>query len=376
MSTSAPHGSTEFTADDVGTITVALSGGVDSAVSALSLLQAGYTVEAVFMKNWEEDDTNEYCAAAEDLQDAERVCEQLGVPLRTVNFATEYWERVFGRFLEEYQAGRTPNPDVWCNREIKFRELYDFLSDIGRKCVATGHYARVQKSDDGFQLLRGLDQSKDQSYFLYMLGQPELARINFPVGTLLKHQVRSAARTAGLRNYDKKGSTGICFIGERPFRAFLSQYIAPSPGPVRTPNGRIVGEHQGLHLYTLGQRQGLGIGGTKNGDGQPWYVVDKMVEEQTLIVAQGRHHPLLYSKILEAIEPTWIAGVPPQAVFRACAQSRYRQTPQACTVTVTSTGFQTEFDEPQWAVTPGQSVVLYDADVCLGGGLIAARWTP
>jgi len=355
-------------------VVVALSGGVDSAVSAHRLIEAGHEVEAIFMKNWEEDDTDAYCSAAEDLADAERVCERLGLGLRTVNFATEYWDRVFERFLAEYRLGRTPNPDVWCNREIKFRELYEFLTDIGRDRIATGHYARVEVGDNGYALLKGLDDDKDQTYFLYTIGQAELARVQFPIGAMTKAEVRALAREIGLENHDKKGSTGICFIGERPFRDFLSQYIAPSPGPMRTPEGVFLGEHQGLAFYTLGQRQGLGLGGTRGSNGRPWYVVDKHVSDDALIVAQGREHPSLYSRALSAIEPSWVAGSPPADVFRAGAKTRYRQDDTPCTVNVTESGFTVAFDTAQWAVTPGQSVVLYQGATCLGGGIIDERY--
>jgi len=369
LSTNSPSPTTL----DEERVMVALSGGVDSAVSAYQLQRAGFAVDAIFMKNWEEDDTSEYCSAAEDLADAERVCERLGLSLRTVNFATEYWERVFERFLAEYRIGRTPNPDVWCNREIKFRELYDFLTDIGQEQIATGHYARVSQSQTGYQLLKGLDADKDQTYFLYTIGQAELARVRFPIGEMTKQEVRAVAHAAGLANHDKKGSTGICFIGERPFRAFLSQYIQPAPGPMRTPEGQHVGEHQGLAFYTLGQRQGLGLGGARGGDGQPWYVVDKHIGEETLIVAQGREHPLLYSAGLSATEASWVAGDPPSEKFSASAKTRYRQDDTPCIVTVTEEGFDVGFEHPQWAVTPGQSVVLYQGDVCIGGGVIDAR---
>ena len=359
---------------DNRTTVVALSGGVDSAVSALRLLEAGHSVEAVFMKNWEEDDTAQYCSAAEDLADAERVCASLDIPLRTVNFASEYWDRVFERFLEEYRAGRTPNPDVWCNREIKFKEFHDFALDHGRSRIATGHYARIDDSGDELRLLKGLDHDKDQTYFLYAIGQHELARSVFPIGDLSKAEVRALALRAQLGNHAKKGSTGICFIGERPFREFLGQYLPTDPGPMRDPSGITLGEHCGLAFYTLGQRQGLGIGGTEGSDGQPWYVVDKDPGENALIVGQGREHPLLYSERLNACEASWISGVIPAQPFRAQAKIRYRQADQLCTVTPgDELTFHAEFDEPQWAVTPGQSIVLYQHEVCLGGGIIERR---
>jgi tRNA-uridine 2-sulfurtransferase len=354
---------------------VALSGGVDSAVSALRLLEAGHRIEAVFIKSWEEDDSDRHCAAAEDLADAERVCRSLGIELRTVNLATEYWDRVFERFLAEHRAGRTPNPDVWCNREIKFRELHDFVLDQGGERIATGHYARVERAGDTLRLLKGRDPDKDQTYFLYAIGQAALARSLFPVGELTKTEVRLIARRAGLANHARKGSTGICFIGERPFRAFLGRFVGGDPGPMRTPDGVVVGEHCALAFYTLGQRQGLGLGGARGTSGDAWYVVDKVPAENALVVAQGRDHPLLYSRSLRASEASWIAGTAPTVPFTAHAKTRYRQPDQPCRVTpLGDDGFTVDFARPQWAITPGQSVVLYDAEACLGGGIIEARY--
>lgn len=348
---------------------------MDSSVCALRLLEAGHHVEAVFMKNWEEDDTEQYCSAAADLADAQSVCATLGIPLRTVNFATEYWDRVFERFLAEYRAGRTPNPDIWCNCEIKFKEFHHFAIDNGSNRIATGHYARVEKSRHTMRLLKGVDADKDQSYFLYALGQDELSRSLFPLGELRKAEVRDIAARAGLSTHQKKGSTGICFIGERPFREFLSKYIPPNPGPIQLPDGTVLGMHAGLPFYTLGQRQGLGIGGARGADGRPWYVVDKHEPENALIVAQGRDHRLLYTSSLFACEATWVAARPPRQSFRAHAKIRYGQSDRACQVTPNDRDhFSVTFDEPQWAVTPGQSVVLYNGDECLGGGIIAQRF--
>jgi tRNA-specific 2-thiouridylase len=353
---------------------VALSGGVDSAVCALRLLEAGHEVQAVFMKNWEEDDTAQYCSAAEDLADAEQVCAHLGITLRTVNFATEYWDRVFERFLAEYRAGRTPNPDIWCNREIKFKEFHDFAADNGATRIATGHYARVKHDLAGYHLLKGLDESKDQSYFLYAIGQPELARTLFPLGDLTKDEVRLRAEHAGLANHAKKGSTGICFIGERPFREFLSQYLPADPGDIVDSDKQVLGQHVGLPFYTIGQRQGLGLGGSQSGDGRPWYVVGKERDANHLIVGQGRDHPALFSAMLGASQATWVDGKARNVPFRGAAKTRYRQADQPCLMQpIDDERFNVTFDEPQWAITPGQSVVIYAGDECLGGGIIEER---
>ncbi len=349
---------------------VGLSGGVDSSVAALLLLEQGYAVEGLFMKNWEEDDTAEQCTAEEDLRDARAVCDQLDIPLHTVNFSAEYWDRVFAYFLQEYGAGRTPNPDVLCNKEIKFRAFLDHALHLGAEFIATGHYARVGH-DDTLQLLKGADPDKDQSYFLYTLGQEALGRSLFPIGELPKPEVRRLAKKAGLPTHAKKDSTGICFIGERDFRAFLQRYLPAQPGEMRTPEGEYVGEHQGLMYYTLGQRQGLGIGGRRGGGGAPWYVVGKDLDRNVLLVAQGHDHPLLYSTELEARQAHWVAGAPRADRFQCTAKTRYRQTDQACTVERrTADRWHVTFDQPQWAITPGQSVVFYDDAVCLGGGVI------
>ena len=357
-------------------IVVALSGGVDSAVSALLLLEAGYEVQALFMKNWEEDDRGGHCAAAKDLADAQSVCDTLGVPLRTVNFATEYWDKVFQCFLAELRAGRTPNPDVLCNREIKFSEFMDFALTMGGQRVATGHYARLETRNGRTRLLKGVDSNKDQSYFLHTLGQSQLSKALFPLGELHKHTVRAMARRACLSTHDKKDSTGICFIGERPFKDFVKQYISPQPGPIETGAGERVGEHEGLMFYTRGQRQGLGIGGRADGTGGPWYVAGKDVERNALIVVQGHEHPALYTRALAAKDCHWVAERPAAVPFACHAKTRYRQREQPCTITVIEENrCRVRFDQPQWAVTGGQSVVFYKGEECLGGGVISATGT-
>ncbi len=348
-------------------IIVGLSGGVDSAVAALRLLEQGHRVEGLFMKNWDDDDDAEYCAAAEDLEEARRVADTLEIPLHKVNFAREYWDRVFSHFLDEYRAGRTPNPDILCNKEIKFRAFLDYARDLGADAIATGHYARI---GPGPTLLKGVDPDKDQSYFLHALDRAQLAASHFPLGELHKTEVREIARRAGLPNYQRKDSTGICFIGERRFRDFLSRYLPAQPGDIVTPSGEVIGRHQGLMYHTLGQRQGLGIGGRADASGAPWYVADKRLDSNELVVVQGADHPLLFSIALHASSVHWIAGRPPAERFRARAKVRYRQSDQDCSVTVTGQGVLVRFDEPQRAVTPGQSLVLYDGDDCLGGGVI------
>ena len=361
-------------ADDL--VIVGVSGGVDSSVAALLLKRAGRHVEAMFMKNWEDDGRFGECDADRDRLDALKVCAALDIPFHTRNFAGEYWDQVFTHFLAEYRAGRTPNPDVLCNREIKFRTFLDHARELGAGKIATGHYARTDCLDGRHRLLRGHDGNKDQSYFLYALGQAQLAATEFPVGELPKPQVRELARTAALPTHAKKDSTGICFIGERDFRAFLSQYIPARPGAMITPDGKPIGEHQGVMYHTLGQRQGLGIGGRNDASGEPWYVVGKDVAHNVLYVAQGNANHWLDSHQLVAGEITFTAGRAPAAEFRCTAKTRYRQADQACTVRVDGERLLVSFDEAQRAVTPGQSVVLYDGDECLGGAVIAATDAP
>jgi tRNA-specific 2-thiouridylase len=349
-------------------VIVGMSGGVDSSVAAWLLKQQGYEVVGLFMKNWEDDDTDEYCTSREDLVDAVSVAQLIGVEIEAVNFSAEYRERVFSNFLAEYRAGRTPNPDVLCNSEIKFKAFLDHALELGADWIATGHYARVREHAGRFELLKAADGSKDQSYFLYRLNQAQLSRTLFPLGGMLKREVRELAQRIGLPNYAKRDSTGICFIGERPFREFLMRYLPVSPGPMRTPDGKVVGTHHGLMYYTLGQRQGLAIGGP----GEPWYVADKLPAENTLVVVQGHDHPALYRDRLQAAELSWIAGGSPSAPHACAAKTRYRQADAGCTLTwVAEDACEVTFAQSQWAVTPGQSVVLYDDAVCLGGGIIA-----
>ncbi|HIE54585.1 MAG TPA: tRNA 2-thiouridine(34) synthase MnmA, partial [Chromatiaceae bacterium] len=314
-----------------GKVIIGLSGGVDSAVAALRLKEEGWQVEGLFMKNWEEDDKEGYCAAAEDLADARQVAKNLDIPLHTINFSGEYWEGVFRHFLDEYRAGRTPNPDILCNREIKFRAFLDHALGLGADYIATGHYARLSEENPR-RLLTAADHNKDQTYFLYMVPQAALARTLFPLGGLTKPEVRRIAEQAGFSNWCKKDSTGICFIGERRFRDFLANYLPANPGEMVTPEGKLVGQHQGLMYYTLGQRQGLGIGGVAGANESPWFVVGKDLEDNQLIVAQGHDHPLLYSSELEAGQLHWITGQPPGADFRCLARCRHRQPLQACRV--------------------------------------------
>ena len=352
-------------------IVVGLSGGVDSSVSALLLKQQGYDVIGLFMKNWEDDDDDEYCSTRQDFIDAAAAADVIGIDFEAVNFAAEYKDRVFAEFLREYSAGRTPNPDVLCNAEIKFKAFLDHAVALGAERIATGHYARIRESAGRFELLKGLDPGKDQSYFLHRLSQQQLSRALFPVGHLMKLQVRDIAREAGLPNHAKKDSTGICFIGERPFREFLQRYLPRAPGEMLTPDGKRVGRHEGLMYYTLGQRQGLGIGGTRDGDGEPWFVADKDMDRNTLVVVQGHDHPLLLRRELDAQDASWIAGELPAGGAGYAAKTRYRQADSACRVVAANdANFSLHFDDPQWAVTPGQSAVLYDGEVCLGGGII------
>ncbi len=356
-------------------VIVGMSGGVDSSVSAWLLQQQGYQVEGLFMKNWEEDDGEEYCTAAEDLADAQAVCDKLGIYLHTVNFAAEYWDNVFEHFLEEYKAGRTPNPDILCNKEIKFKAFLEFAAeDLGADFIATGHYVRRQDVDGKSRLLRGLDVNKDQSYFLYTLGHEQIAQSLFPVGELAKPEVRRIAEELELITAKKKDSTGICFIGERKFRDFLGRYLPAQPGPILNAEGEVVGEHQGLMYHTLGQRKGLGIGGTKAGSEEPWYVVDKDVANNILVVAQGHEHPRLMSVGLVAQQLHWVDREILKAPLRCTVKTRYRQADIPCTVTpLGEDRLEVRFDEPVAAVTPGQSAVFYLDEICLGGGIIEAR---
>lgn len=351
------------------TVIVGMSGGVDSSVAAKLLLDAGYNVQGLFMKNWEEDDGTEYCTAIEDLRDAEAVCKKLGIELHTANFSAEYWDNVFEHFLAEYQAGRTPNPDILCNREIKFNVFREYAQMLGADRIATGHYVRMGKGDRP-QLLKGLDSNKDQSYFLQAVSEAQLEGCLFPVGELEKSEVRAIAESAGLPTHAKKDSTGICFIGERRFQDFLSQYIPARPGKILDIQGQEIGTHNGVMFYTLGQRQGLGIGGVKNQPEEPWYVVGKDVSENTLTVAQGNQHPALFSAALNCHDITWIDGQGPVLPAQLHAKTRYRQPDQACRVFRDGDEFRVDFEQPQRAVTPGQWLCLYDGDVCLGGGII------
>ena len=348
-------------------VVVGMSGGVDSAVAALLAKRAGHDVVGIFMKNWGEDDTDEYCSTREDLIDAAAAADTIGIELEAVNFSAEYKDRVFADFLREYAAGRTPNPDVLCNAEIKFRAFLDHAMRLGAEKIATGHYARVQQNGSRFELLRGLDAGKDQSYFLHRLSQEQLSRVMFPVGEMTKTEVRRLAREAGLPNHAKKDSTGICFIGERPFREFLNRYLPKAPGRIVDDKGRTVGEHIGLAFYTIGQRKGIGIGGA----GEAWYVADKRVDANELLVVQGHDHALLMKRELCAADTAWVAGSAPEAPSAHTAKTRYRQADAPCKLSESRPSeIKVEFSAPQWAVTPGQSVVLYDGEVCLGGGVI------
>ena len=358
-------------------IVVGLSGGVDSAVTALLLKQQGHEVIGLFMKNWEDDDDSEYCSSRQDLIDAVAVADTIGIPIEAVNFAKEYKDHVFSDFLREYESGRTPNPDILCNSEIKFKAFLDHAIRLGATRIATGHYAKVREQDGLFQLLKADDDDKDQSYFLHRLNQPQLSKSMFPLGGLLKSQVRAIAREHRLANHAKKDSTGICFIGERPFREFLNRYLPTKPGDMVTPEGKVVGQHIGLSFYTIGQRQGLGIGGIRGqgtedrGQSEPWFVAGKDMADNRLIVVQGHDHPALLSKHLTALDSHWISGTAPLPDHPYSAKTRYRQADAPCRITVLDGGHCAfEFDQPQWAVTPGQSVVLYDGEVCLGGAII------
>lgn len=355
-------------------VVVGVSGGVDSAVALKRLCAHGVAVRAVFMKNWDEDDAGGHCAAAQDLADARAVCDALGVTLGTVNLSHEYWERVFEVFLAEHRRGRTPNPDVLCNREVKFRAFLDHAHALGARAVATGHYARRARTARGWRLLRARDEHKDQTYFLHRLDQEQLAAARFPLGDLHKHEVRAEARAAGLAVHAKKDSTGICFIGERRFDAFLARWLPREPGPMVSVDGQALGEHRGLAFYTLGQRQGLGIGGRHDAGGEPWYVAHKDPARNTLVVAQGRDHPALYRTALVTERAHWIGGDAPALPLACEARLRHRQPLTPCRVLARGPcgGLEVRFRDPQWAVTPGQSVVLYAGAECLGGAVIEA----
>jgi len=347
-------------------VVVGMSGGVDSSVTAYLLQQQGHQVTGLFMKNWDEDDGTEYCTAIEDLADAQAVADKLGIELKTVNFAAEYWDEVFEHFIEEYQAGRTPNPDILCNREIKFKAFLDYARTLDAESIATGHY--VRRTQQG-HLLRGLDGNKDQSYFLHALSTAQVSSALFPVGELEKPEVRRIAEEQGFVTARKKDSTGICFIGERRFSDFLKRYVHSAPGDIVTPEGDRVGQHQGLSFYTLGQRQGLGIGGLRNYPDEPWFVADKDMQNNQLIAVQGAQHPLLMSKHLWVRELNWIGEAPSDA-FRCSIKVRYRSPDVPCSLAPHEGGWRVTFDQPEWAVTPGQSAVLYDGERCLGGGVI------
>ena len=383
-----------MTSDDDGTgpdprdalpTMVAVSGGVDSAVALMRLVEAGVPVQAMFMKNWEEDDRGGYCAAEADLADAERVCDRLGVPLHAVNCSDAYWDRVFVGFIRDLEAGMTPNPDVTCNREVKFTAFVEHAHRLGAARVATGHYARVEPTGaGGVRLLKGLDPLKDQSYFLHALDQSRLARAVFPIGGLPKSAVREMARRAGLAPHDKPDSTGLCFVGERRFAPFLARFVDPAPGPIETESGTRIGEHRGLAFFTIGQRRGLGIGARHDGEQAPWYVAAKDRERNALIVVQGHEHPALLSRRLRVRDMHWIAGAAPRLPLGCSAKIRYRQPDQPCTAvpagdrdgdnlacdTRDDDTLDLYFDRPQWAAAPGQYAVLYDGDECLGGGVI------
>ena len=358
----------------VSKVVIGMSGGVDSSVAAWMLKQQGYEVVGLFMKNWEDDDNDQYCSARQDWLDVVSVADLIGIDVEAVNFAAEYRDRVFSDFLREYSAGRTPNPDILCNAEIKFKAFLDHAMSLGADAIATGHYARVRHEGGQVQLLKALDASKDQSYFLHRLTQYQLAKVLFPLGEIPKTEVRKIAEQIGLPNARKKDSTGICFIGERPFKEFLNRYLPTNPGPIKNTQDKLVGEHMGLAFFTLGQRKGIGLGGSQDGNGDAWYVARKDIASNTLYVAQGHEHPWLLSQELAAIDATWIAGAAPVNGAYS-AKTRYRQTDSACEITEGAQGensFRLGFSESQWAVTPGQSAVLYDGDICLGGGIIAA----
>jgi tRNA-specific 2-thiouridylase len=359
-------------------VVIGMSGGVDSSVAAWLLKRQGHEVVGLFMKNWEDDDTEEYCTSRADLVDAAAVAEVIGIELEAVNFAAEYRERVFTHFLREYEAGRTPNPDVLCNNEIKFRAFLEHARTLGADCIATGHYARVRRTGNRVELMKAVDSTKDQSYFLHRLTQEQLAPVMFPLGEMAKRDVRAIAKREGIPTWAKKDSTGICFIGERPFRDFLARYLPRTPGPIETVDGDVVGRHDGLAYYTLGQRQGLGVGGTKAGSDLPWFVAGKDAARNALIVVQGHEHPLLYRREVDGQELHWISGEPPaaSALVNLGAKTRYRMPDARCLVELRAAGgCRATFSEPQWAPTPGQYLVLYAGELCLGGGVITTPAT-
>jgi tRNA-specific 2-thiouridylase len=352
-------------------IIVGISGGVDSSVTAMLLKEQGYEVEALFMKNWNDQSEDGACLWETDVEDAMLVCDKLDIPLNTVDLSSDYWDKVFKNFLSEYKNGRTPNPDVLCNQEIKFKAFLEHAENLGATKIATGHYARIKEQGKSFQLLKGLDQNKDQSYFLCRLNQAQLQKALFPIGELDKADVRQRAERAGLVTHDKKDSTGICFIGEQPFRQFLSRYIPPDPGFIKTTDNKTIGKHEGVFYYTLGQRQGLGIGGVKGASDAPWYVVQKNIEENILIVAQDHDHPLLHSHGLTASDINWVADEIPEIPYKCQAKNRYRQADQSCTIEKIENGrYYVNFESSQRAITPGQFIVFYKEDSCLGGGII------
>jgi tRNA-uridine 2-sulfurtransferase len=350
---------------------VGISGGVDSSVTAMLLKEQGHDVEALFMKNWNDQSEDGACMWEADVEDAMMVCDKLDIPLNTVDLSSEYWDNVFKNFLTEYKNGRTPNPDVLCNQEIKFKAFLEHSENLGAKQIATGHYARINEENGKYQLLKGLDQNKDQSYFLCRLNQKQLEKALFPIGELDKPEVRKRAEEAGLITHDKRDSTGICFIGEQPFRQFLSKYIPPDKGLIKTTEGQTIAEHEGVFYYTLGQRQGLGIGGVKGASDAPWYVVQKNIAENELIVAQDHDHPLLHSHHLTASDINWISGEIPELPFKCSAKNRYRQADQECVIEKVENGnYSVSFTDSQRAITPGQFIVFYKENVCLGGGII------
>ena len=357
-------------------IIVGMSGGVDSSVTAALLLEQGHPVTGVFMKNWDEDDGTEECTALEDLADAQQVCDTLGIELKTVNFASEYWDEVFEVFLAEFAAGRTPNPDILCNKHVKFKAFLNYaIEDLGAEYIATGHYARINEEQGQYFLLKGLDPAKEQSYFLYTLGQKALAKTLFPIGHLHKTEIRKLAEKYGFANHHKKDSTGICFIGERKFTEFLQCYLPTQPGEMRTPEGQYIAQHSGLMYYTLGQRQGLRIGGVKNAPDEPWYVLDKDLDNNILIVGQGHDHPLMLHNTLEANQLDWCSNQPLTKTILCSAKTRYRQADQPCTVIpLAENRVKVVFEKQQRAITPGQSVVFYKQDLCLGGGIIESKY--